>query len=184
MIHKGQKATWRLLLAALMALVVAGGLFTAQSAAAAPTGEGVNVGNMSNTAEPAAGISPDGLRVCTVWTTFDQNPNGVYVRLYNTATGTFSSSPTQLSTATNTGKAHCAIDGRGNVHAVWQECTGQCQIAYRMLPAGADPSNGWTGKYSIEYDRDGPDIDSLYADPNGQVWLAYRQYPGTFQVRS
>ncbi len=58
-----------------MALVVGGGLCTAQPAAAAPTGEGVNISNMGNTAEPAEGISPDGLRVCAVWTTFDQTPN-------------------------------------------------------------------------------------------------------------
>jgi hypothetical protein len=166
----------------LMALVAVGGLFTAQPAAAA---DGYNISNMSNTSEPAAGISPDGTRMCAVWTTFDQNPNGVYVRIYNVTTGSFNpSSPYQLSSAQNTGKAHCAIDGKGNTHAVWQQCdNGQCQIAYRMLPAGADPSNGWTSLYTVETNRDGPDIDALYADANGQVWLAYRLYQGQFQVR-
>lgn len=185
MIRKGQKTTWRVLLVMLMALAVVGGLFTAQPAAAAPTGEGIDIGNMGNTTEPAEGISPDGTRVCAVWTTFDLDPNKVYVRIYNTITDTFSpSSPYQLSEATNTGKAHCAIDGAGNTHVVWQQCSsGECQIAYRRLPAGADPSNGWTSLNSIEFNRDGPDIDALYADTNGQVWLAYRQYPGSFQVR-
>ncbi len=183
MIRNGQKTTWRLLLAALMALVVAGGLFTAQPVAAA---DGFDIGNMGSTAEPAEGISPDGTLLCAVWSTYDQgDSNGVYVRLYNTTNGVASpANAYQLSTAPNIGKAHCAIDGKGNVHAVWQECTGQCQIAYRMLPVGSDPANGWTSKYSVEFDRDGPDIDSLYADTNGQVWLAYRQYPGTFQVRN
>ncbi len=183
MIRNGQKTTWRLLLAALMALVVAGGLFTAQPVAAA---DGFDIGNMGSTAEPAEGISPDGTLLCAVWSTYDQgDSNGVYVRLYNTTNGVASpANAYQLSTAPNIGKAHCAIDGKGNVHAVWQECTGQCQVAYRMLPAGSDPANGWTSKYSVEFDRDGPDIDSLYADTNGQVWLAYRQYPGTFQVRN
>jgi len=182
-IRNGQKTTWRLLLAALMALVVAGGLFTAQPVAAA---DGFDIGNMGSTAEPAEGISPDGTLLCAVWSTYDQgDSNGVYVRLYNTTNGVASpANAYQLSTAPNIGKAHCAIDGKGNVHAVWQECTGQCQIAYRMLPVGSDPANGWTSKYSVEFDRDGPDIDSLYADTNGQVWLAYRQYPGTFQVRN
>jgi hypothetical protein len=185
-IRKGQKTTWRLLLAALLALVAVGGLFTAGPAAAAPTGEGIDIGNMSNTSEPAEGISPDGARVCAVWTTFDLDPNKVYVRIYNTATGTLSPSyPYELSEATNTGKAHCAIDGAGNTHVVWQQCSsGECQTAYRMLPAGADPGSGWTNLYSVEFNRDGPDIDALYADTNGQVWLAYRQYPGAFQVRS
>ena len=182
MILKTSKATWRLLLSALMVLVAVGGLFIAQPAAAA---DGFDIGNMSNTTEPAAGISPDGTTMCTVWTTFDLDPNGVFVRIYNTTTGTLSpSSPYQLSTASNTGKAHCAIDGAGNTHVVWQQCdNGECQIAYRRLPAGADPSNGWTGLTTIETNRDGPDIDALYADANGQVWLAYRLYQGQFQVR-
>jgi len=185
-IHKGQKTTWRLLLAALMVLVAVGGLFTAQPAAAAPTGDGIDIGNMGNTTEPAEGISPDGTTLCAVWSTFDQgDSNAVYVRLYNTATGAVSpSSAYQLSSAPTIGKAHCAIDGKGNVHAVWQECSGSCRIAYRMLPAGSNPASGWTSLYAVEYDRDGPDIDALYADANGQVWLAYRQYPGSFQVRN
>ena len=182
MIGKGPKTTWRLLLAALLVLVAVGGLFTAQPAAAA---DGYDIGNMSNTTEPAAGISPDGTRICAVWTTFDLDPNGVFVRIYNTATGTFSpASAYQLSAAANTGKAHCAIDGAGNTHVVWQQCdNGECQVAYRRLPVGADPSNGWTSLNTIDTNRDGPDIDALYADANGQVWLAYRLYQGQFQVR-
>lgn len=187
MIRKGQKTTWRLLLAALLALVAVGGLFTAQPAAAAPTGDGIDIGNMGNTAQPAEGISPDGTTLCMVWSTFDLgDSNAVYVRLYNTTNGTISpSSPYQLATASELGQAKCAIDGKGNVHVVWQEkgSDGQ-QIVYRMLPAGSDPSNGWTSRYTVETNRDGPDIDALYADANGQVWLAYRLYQGTFQVRN
>jgi len=185
-ISKGQKTTWRLLLAALMALVAAGGLFTAQPAAAAPTGEGINISNMSNTAEPAAGISPDGTRMCAVWTTFNENPRGVYIRFYNTTNGVTSpSSPYQVAAATETGQAHCAIDAAGNTHVVWQqkEPGESVNIAYRMLPAGSDPSSGWTNPYTVETNRDGPDIDALYADAKGQVWLAYRLYQGQFQVR-
>jgi len=186
-IRKGQKTTWRLLLAALMALVAAGGLFTAQPAAAAPTGEGIDIGNMGNTTQPAEGISPAGTTLCMVWSTFDLgDSNAVYVRLYNTTNGTISpSSPYQLATASDIGQAHCAIDGKGNVHVVWQEkgSDGQ-QIVYRMLPAGSDPASGWTSRYTVETNRDGPDIDALYADTNGQVWLAYRLYQGQFQVRS
>jgi hypothetical protein len=187
MMHRGYKTTWRWLVAALLVLVTVGGLFTAQSAAAAPTGEGIDLGNMGNTAEPAEGISPDGTLVCAVWGTYDQgDSNAVYVRLYNTATGAVSpANAYQLASASDIGKAHCAIDAKGNVHTVWQQKgnDGQ-QISYRMLPAGSDPSNGWTSPYTIQTNRDGPDIDALYADTNGQVWLAYRLYQGQFEVRN
>ncbi len=188
MIHTQRTLTWRLLLAALLTLVAASGLFTARPAAAAPTGEGIDVSTMGNTADAGEGISPDGKTVCVAWGTFDLTTNGAYLRLYNTVTGTFTAAaPYRLAAAAYARNVHCAIDAAGNIHAVWEQKrqgATTIDVAYRMLPAGADPATGWRDTITVEENRDGPDIDALYADPNGQVWLAYRLYPGQFQVRS
>lgn len=183
---------WRLFLSLAFILPAAGPFFAAQPAAA----DGVNISNMGNTYFQAEGISPDGGTICAVWSQFDTAPKGAYVRVYKTASGTWapplSSGPVSLSTdnPANASSTKCAIDAHGNIHAVWQQCSGSCNIAYRFLPAGADPANAgaWSPISIIEANFDGPDIDSLYADPNGKVWLVYRNFNGgngvSLRVRS
>ncbi len=179
--------SWRLLIPGMIMLLVLGGLNIVQPAAAA---DGFQISD-SNTAEPAMGISSTGDRVCSVWTTFDQSPNAAYIRVYTPATGAWSpplgTSAFQLNTSSpsSTGKAHCAFDALGNLYAVWQECQ-TCKIAFRILPSGSDAGNAgsWGPVGTVETDRDGPDIDALYGDQNGTVWLVYRLFPGAFEVRS
>jgi hypothetical protein len=173
---------WRLFLSLAFVLPSAGVFFAAQPAAA----DGVNISNMGNTYFQAEGISPDGGTLCAVWSQFDAAPKGAYLRVYKTAsqswTPPLSSGAFQLSTdnPAAASSTHCAIDAHGNIHAVWQQCNGTCQIFYRFLPAGADPANGgaWSSPTSIDFNFDGPDIDALYADPNGKVWLVYRNFNG------
>jgi hypothetical protein len=180
---------WRLSLPVLICLLVSSGVFIfplAQPAAAATDGYSISGGAGPNH-RPSTAISPDSGTVCTVWTTFNNSPNQTYVRLYSTATGSWRPDLSQaaFNVSRNDGgsaqgnTARCAIDGAGRTHVVWVEYP-DGRVRYSMLAPGADPANGanWTYPIDIttsagEGDGQNPDIVSIFADANGNVWLAY-----------
>lgn len=179
MASMSQSKGTRLLLPALVCVLIAVLLVTTRSVGAA---NGYNI-SQNNTVGQAAGISPDGSKICVVWSQFDVNSPQVYLRSYTTATQAWNppltSAPAQVSTAGNTNHPRCAIDAAGNTHVVWNEKSGNQQnVAWRMLPTGADPSNGasWGGVQTIETNRDAVDIDAFQPAANGKVWIVYRFY--------
>jgi hypothetical protein len=186
-----QTRTWQLLLT--LALMVLGGgvAFTPRAMAA----EGYNISvDPPRTQNPALGVSADGRKVCAVWTTFDVNPQA-YARVYDVGSQSWSpalnSAPFQLSEGgfSRVNFAHCAFDGQGNLHAVWEQGAAQLDVAYRFLPAGADAANGgnWSGVSILERNADAPDIAALNTRGDGPVWLVNRRPNGSnfdIQVRA
>lgn len=180
---------WRMSLPVLICLLVGGGMFIfplAQPAAAATDGYSISNGEGPNH-RPGMAISPDSSKVCNVWTTFNNSPNRTYVRIYSTANGSWSPDLSQsaYNVAGNSdgsaqgNTARCAIDGAGRTHVVWVEYPNG-EVRYSMLPPGADPANGanWTNPVTVtsaagDGDGQNPDIVSIFADTNGNVWLTY-----------
>ena len=184
-----RRTIWRMSLPVLICLLVGGGMFTLPAArpVAAATDGYVISGGAGPNHRPSVAISPDNSKVCATWTTFDQNPNQAYVRIYSTATGSWS--PDLAQTAYRVSRngegsaqgntARCAIDGAGQTHVVWVEYSGG-HLRYSRLAAGGDPANeaNWTTPIDITAtgaggDGQNPDIVSIFADANGNVWLVY-----------
>jgi len=173
----------------MVCLLVGGGIFAlpfAQPVAAATDGYSISNGAGPNH-RPSMAISPDSSKVCNVWTSFNNSPNQTYVRIYSTATGTWS--PDLSQSAFNVSRngdgsaqgntARCAIDGAGRTHVVWVEYP-DGRVRYSMLATGADPANSanWTSPIDVtsaagDGDGQNPDIVSIFTDVNGSVWLAY-----------
>lgn len=184
-----RRKLWRMSLPMLICLLIGGGFFTfpaAQPAAAATDGYAISGGAGPNH-RPSVAISPDNSKVCATWTTFNNNPNRAYVRIYSTTLGSWSPDLTQpaYNVAGNSdgsaqgNTARCAIDGAGRTHVVWVEYPDGA-VRYSMLPPGADPANGanWTNPVTItsasdDGDGQNPDIVSIFADANGNVWVTY-----------
>ena len=180
---------WRALLPLLLCVMVGSGFLAlnpARPVAAATDGYSIS-NNEGPNHRPSMAISPDSSKVCNVWTTYDNNPNQTYIRVYSTATGQWSPDLSQAAynVSQNAGgsaqgnTARCAIDGAGRTHVVWVEYP-DARVRYSMLGAGADASNGnnWTQPIDITSSGSGgdgqnPDLVSIFADANGTVWLAY-----------
>ena len=166
---------WLLAAPLLVALLVVGSLVTIQPARAA---DGYNISNMGQTMQQAVGISPDGGKLCAVWTQFDVETSQVYFRLYTVAAQSWSpalgTAPTQVSTAGNTNRPRCTVDGAGRAHVVWQEKGGggQLNVAHRAM----EPDGSWGGVTVLGQNRSSSDIDHVAPDAAGKVWVVYRRY--------
>ena len=179
---------WRSGVGVLAALLILAGL--------APTPGGVraadedyNISSQGQTTQQSLGNSPDGSKVCAVWTQFDVPDPQLYFRLYDANARSWSpplgSAPFQVSAEGNVNRPRCAIDAAGHTHVVWQQkhrvggaATGQLDVAYRRLSPGGDAGNGgaWSGIEMIAENRSAADIDAVPNAPGGKVWLAVRGF--------
>lgn len=180
------RKVWRLNILVILSLLA--GMVGAFAGPAAAANNGIVISSGAKNHRPGIGISPDGSKVCTVWSDFDQSPNQTYARIYSTATDSWSpalsSSPVNISKqnySVQGNTVRCAIDGAGRTHVVWVEYgAGKAPLRYAQLPAGADASvaANWTAPVTITsvgetWDSQNPDIASLFADASGAVWLSY-----------
>jgi hypothetical protein len=171
-------------------LTLAGLLPATSNAARAATLEDYNVSQQGQTTQQATGSSPDGDKVCVVWTQFDVPEPQLYFRLYDTGARSWSpaldAAPFQVSAAGNVNRPRCVIDTPGNVHVVWQQkhrngdgsATGQLDLAYRRLGAGGNAADGgnWTGVQVLAENRSAVDIDAVPNVGEGRVWIVSRSY--------
>ena len=171
-------------------LALAGSLPTGGKTARAATLEDYNVSQQGQTTQQATGSSPDGDKVCVVWTQFDIPDPQLFFRLYDTSARSWSptldTAPFQVSAAGNVNRPRCAIDAPGNVHVVWQQkhrnadgtATGQLDLAYRRLRAGGDAADGgnWTEIEGLGENRSAVDIDAVPNAGDGRVWIVSRLY--------
>lgn len=173
----------------LVVVLVALGIGPAgpQSVAAA---DGDNISQQGMTTQQALGISPDGGKVCAVWTQFDVAAPQVFFRLYDARSGGWDpplgQGPFQVSSAGNVNRPRCAIDAAGTTHVVWQQkhrngdgsVSGQLDVAYRRLPAGVGAGDGgrWSGIPIIAENRSSVDIAPVENAPNGKIWLVARNF--------
>ncbi len=172
------------------ALTLAGILPATGNAARAATLEDYNVSQQGQTTQQATGSSPDGDKICVVWTQFDVADPQLYFRLYDTSARSWSpalnAAPFQVSATGNVNRPRCAIDTPGNVHVVWQQkhrngdgsVTGQLDLAYRRLGAGGNAADGnsWTGIQGLGDNRSAVDIDAVPNAGDGRVWIVSRLY--------
>lgn len=171
-------------------LALAGIVPTNGHTARAATLEDYNVSQQGQTTQQATGSSPDGDKVCVVWTQFDVPDPQLYFRLYDTSARSWSPAlsdpPFQVSAAGNVNRPRCAIDTPGNVHVVWQQkhrngdgsVTGQLDLGYRRLGAGgnATDNGSWSAIQLLAENRSAVDIDAVPNVGEGRIWIVSRAY--------
>lgn len=176
------------LLFALSFILVSSSLYFTPAQPAGAANDGYSISNGAPPSNrPSMAVSPDNSSICTTWTTFDQNPNQTYVRLYTIGTGKWSPdlAGAPFNVSQNQGgnaqgnTARCAIDSGGRTHVVWVEYP-DGRVRYSMLKANADAGNSanWSKPVDITSvgqgsDGQNPDLVSIFADPNGTIWLTY-----------
>lgn len=151
--------------------------------------EDYNISSQTKTTQQSLGISPDGSKICAVWTQFDVARPQVFFRLYDANARSWAPGlggpPFQVSTAGDVNRPRCAVDAAGYAHVVWQQkhregerVTGQLDVAYRRLAPGGDAGNGaaWSGIETIAENRSAADIEAVENAPSGKVWLVVRHF--------
>ncbi|MFN8540258.1 MAG: hypothetical protein U0232_22620 [Thermomicrobiales bacterium] len=182
-------AKWRLGIGIVATILLVVGLVPDWGGARAAAADDYNVSNQSKTTQQSLGISPDGKKICAVWTQFDVPTPQVFFRLYDANAKSWapplSGPPFQVSSAGDSNRPRCAVDAAGYAHVVWQQkhregdtVTGQLDVAYRRLAAGADAGNGsaWSGIEGIANNRSSADIEAVENAPGGKVWLVVRRF--------
>ncbi len=178
----------RLAVGMLVAALSLGGILpTVRRAVAAA--DDYNIAFQGQTTQQALGISPDGGRVCAVWTRFDVPEPQAFFRLYDVGARGWSPPlnvpPFQVSAVGNVNRPRCAIDAAGHAHVVWQQkhraggaATGQLDVAYRRLSVGGNAADAgaWSGIETLAENRSAVDIDAVTNAPNGKVWIVARNF--------
>jgi hypothetical protein len=178
MVGMAQKS-WRLVLALSLLLTVFGTALARADRVSADDGD--NISLMGSTQTPSLGISPDGSKICAVWSLFGDNPQA-FARIYTAGAGWGPVKQLSDGSFTRVQFPHCTFDATANVHAAWEEGSSTLNVVHRMLPANADQQTGWSNPDVIESNADQSDIDANQMVANqsagGQVWAVYRKGNG------